>query len=97
VHDNINTCEGEFSIFKPFMAVHRGIAKHNMPLYASLYQLRREIREMKAIPALEHKVKAILFLLLEKTLAKATTIGYQQHSYLRNEETIRVHMRGGSV
>jgi len=70
---HINTCEGEFSIFRPFMSVHRGVAKCNMPLYVSLYQLHRETRRMKAIPALEHTVKAILLLLLQKILVKPHT------------------------
>jgi hypothetical protein len=78
-----NTCEGEFSIFRPFMAVHRGVAKYNMPLYASLYQLHRELRQMEAIQALEQAIKATLFALFLKRLVKALTLRYQQDSYLR--------------
>jgi len=48
------------------MAVHRGAAKYNMPLYASLYQLHRELRQMEAIQALEQAIKATLFLLFLK-------------------------------
>lgn len=65
---HINTAEAEFSIFRPFMAVHRGVAKYNMPLYASLFQLHRELRQMEAQSALEHAIKAVLFLLFKKLL-----------------------------
>jgi transposase-like protein len=68
---HVNTCEGEFSIFRPFISIHRGVAKYNMPLYVSLYQLHREIRRMKAVQALEHTIKTILSLLL---LVKAINI-----------------------
>jgi hypothetical protein len=37
-----------------------------MPLYASLYQLHRELRQMEAIQALEQAIKATLFLLFLK-------------------------------
>jgi transposase-like protein len=63
---HVNTCEEEFSIFRPFISIHRGVAKYNMPLYVSLYQLHREIRRMKAIQVLEHTIKTILSLLLQK-------------------------------
>ena len=71
---HVNTCEGEFSIFRLFISIHRGVAKYNMPLYTSLYQLHREIRRMKAVQALEHTIKTILSLLLEKILVKAINI-----------------------
>ena len=65
---HVNTCEGEFSILRPFISIHRGVAKYNMPLYISLYQLHRETRRMKAVQALEHIIKIILSLLLQKIL-----------------------------
>jgi len=68
---HINTCES--STFRPFIAVHRGVAKCNIPLYVSLYQLHRENRRMKATPALEHTVKAIPLLLPQKILVKPHT------------------------
>ena len=79
---HVNTCEGEFSVFRPFISIHRGVAKCNMPLYTSLYQLHRENRRTKAIQALEHTIKTTLPLLLQKILVKAL-ITHQQHSYLR--------------
>ena len=65
---HINTCEGEFSMFRPFMAVHRGVAKYNVPLYASLFQVHRQIRQMEAPSALKHALKTILFFLLLQKL-----------------------------
>jgi len=69
---HVNTCEGEFSIFRLFISTHRGVAKYNMPLYTSLYQLHRETRRMEAIQALKYTIKTILSLLLQKILVKAS-------------------------
>lgn len=60
---HINTCEGEFSTFRPFMAVHRGIAKYNVPLYTSLFQIHRRLRRIDAPSALKQALKVVLFLL----------------------------------
>jgi transposase-like protein len=76
---HVNTCEGEFSVFRPFISIHRGVAKYNMPLY----QLHRETRQMEVVQALEYIIKTILPLLLQRILAKTLITHYQQHSYLR--------------
>jgi transposase-like protein len=67
---HVNTCEGEFSIFRLFISTHRGVAKYDMPLYTSLYQLHRETRRMEAIQALKYTIKTILSLPLQKILVK---------------------------
>jgi len=79
---HINTCEGEFSIFRPFMTVYRGVEKYNVPLYASLLQLNCQLRQMNALSALEHTLKTILFLPLHKPRTKRLSKTQQQHSYL---------------
>jgi len=58
---HINTCEGEFSLFNPFMVVHKDVAKYNMPLYKGLFQAHREVREMKLLTTLKHILNVLLF------------------------------------
>jgi transposase-like protein len=94
---HVNTCEGEFSIFRPFISIHRGVAKYNMPLYVSLYQLHRETRQMEVIQALEYIIKTILPLLLQRILAKTLITHYQQHSYLRAYVSLLKGKEGGGV
>ena len=70
---HINTCEAEFSILRPFIALHRGIAKYNIQLYTKLYQLHRHLRHTKSIQALQQAIKATILITLLNTLAKTLT------------------------
>jgi len=71
---HVNTCEAEFSLFRFFMATHRGVAKYNIHLYASLFQLHRELRSMKPESALEKAIRVTLFFVLYYVLRLCTSI-----------------------
>jgi transposase-like protein len=45
---HINTCEADFSILRPFTALHRGVAKYNIQLYTKFYQLHRHSATQRA-------------------------------------------------
>ncbi|MFQ6075392.1 MAG: hypothetical protein ACE5Z5_04555 [Candidatus Bathyarchaeia archaeon] len=51
------------------VGVHEDVAKYNVPLYTSLYQLHRQLRQRDTPSALEHAIKTVLFLLFKKLLA----------------------------
>ncbi len=42
---HINTVEGEFSVFRPWMATYRGISKENLYLYCAQYNFLRNTRK----------------------------------------------------
>jgi transposase-like protein len=48
-----NTAEAEWSIFKPWWATYRGVAKRHIYLYLAQYQFRRNRRQLSAIERLE--------------------------------------------
>jgi len=53
---HVNTCEGEFSVMRMFLMVHRGVAKYNLSLYLSFYGLHRQVGELDVEEALVYVV-----------------------------------------
>lgn len=54
---HINTCEGEFSFYRPFMAVHRGVAKYKLWLYLEAFNLHRRIYAAQPEIGLQQLIK----------------------------------------
>lgn len=54
---HINTVEGEFSVFRPWMATYRGISKENTYLYTSHYEFCRNNRELHPVDRVENLIK----------------------------------------
>lgn len=46
---HINTVEGEFSVYRPWMATFRGVSKENLYLYCSHYEFWRNERELHPV------------------------------------------------
>ena len=57
---HVNSCEGEFSVFKTFIRIHRGVAKYNLPLYVSLYQLHIRVASMNLFDGFRYVMEVIL-------------------------------------
>jgi transposase-like protein len=51
-----NTAEGEWSVFKPWWATFRGVAKRHIYLYLAPYQFRRNRRHLTALDRLEEMI-----------------------------------------
>lgn len=51
-----NTAEGEWSVFKPWWATYRGVAKRYVHLYLAQYQFRRNRRHRTGIERLEEMI-----------------------------------------
>lgn len=51
-----NTAEAEWSIFKPWWATYRGVAKRHVYRYLAQYQFRRNRRHLSAIERLEEMI-----------------------------------------
>ncbi len=61
---HVNTCEGEFSVMRSFLMVHRGIAKYNLSLYLSFYGLHRQVMELDVDEALIYVVAVMVGIFL---------------------------------
>ncbi len=61
---HINTCEGEFSVLRTFMRIHRGVAKYNMPLYTNLFKIHNELYKMNIKEALEEAIKIVVSIII---------------------------------
>ena len=70
---HVNTCEGEFSVYRPWIRVHRGVAKYNLPLYIGLYQLHRRLMSFRGMKSVNKALEALILIL----------IIHQQHSRIR--------------
>ena len=51
-----NTAEAEWSVFKPWWATYRGVAKRHIYLYLAQYQFRRNRRHWSALDRLEEMI-----------------------------------------
>ena len=51
-----NTAEGEWSVFKPWWATYRGVAKRHIYLYLAQYQFRRNRRHLTIIDRLNQMI-----------------------------------------
>jgi transposase len=65
---HVNSCESEFSILKPFMAVHRGVNKYHLRFYLACFQLHREISNLSIEEALERIIEILFFLIFCKII-----------------------------
>ena len=54
-----NTAEGEFSVFKPWMATYRGVCKRYLYLYCNHYQFTRNHQNLGTIGRLHKTIKKI--------------------------------------
>lgn len=64
-----NTAEAEWSVFRPWWATFRGVAKRYIHLYLAQYEYRRNRREWSALERLEEMI-GFLFALLQHGLSQ---------------------------
>jgi len=57
---HVNSCEGEFALFKSFILIHKGVAKYNLPLYVALYRLHIKVGQMDLFEAFRYVMEVIL-------------------------------------
>jgi transposase len=57
---HINGCECRASLFRPWLAVHRGVCKDNLVLYLAAFKVCRRSRSMKPIDAVKEILREVL-------------------------------------
>jgi len=57
---HINGCECRASLFRPWLAVHRGVCKDNLALYLAAFKVCRRSRSMKPIDAVKEVLRDVL-------------------------------------
>jgi len=80
---HVNTCEGEFSVMRLFLMVHRGVAKYNLSLYLSFYGLHRQVGELDVDEALIYVVAVMvgIFLFALWYLIHQQTLKYRAKNF----------------
>ena len=83
-----NGCENRASLFRPWLALHRGVCKDNLSLYLAAFKACRKSRAIGPVEALQEILKILFILLalpaiLRSHLSPETpTKGQPQHYYL---------------
>ena len=77
---HVNGCENRASLFRPWLAVHRGVCKDNLSLYLSAFKACRRSRRMRPVEAVKEILKALLIVLTLPALVSRRLKGQPQHS-----------------
>jgi len=83
-----NGCENRASLFRPWLAVHRGVCKDNLSLYLAAFKACRKSRSTRPVEAIKEFLKivlifmALLAILRSRLSPETAARGQPQHSYL---------------